>query len=81
MVIGHLAVQILVLAQKFFPHKPDMDAPHGAACAGCAAQQRRVGKVLARNALNVGIACLLQIPAGQGLIPFNTATFSGVPRS
>ena len=66
MVIGYLAVQILVLAQKFFPHKADVDAPHRAACAGGAAQQGRVGKVLARNALNVGIAGLLQVPARQG---------------
>jgi len=80
MVVGDLAVYIAVLLLETLPHKADMDAAHGAACAGRVPQECYSANFspLMPSAAGSVVACRFLI--GNAFRSFITLTFPGVPR-
>ena len=66
-IIRDLAIEITVLLLEPFPHEADMDAAHGASCAGSVSEERDLGEPLTADARDRRICSCLQVPDRQGL--------------
>ena len=66
-VVGDLPVEVAVLLLEAFADEPDVDAPHGAACAGGVPEQARLRELLSRDAGDAGIGRPLEVADGQHL--------------